>query len=216
MRNHSPIHGPRTRESLMRRCARVACLLAVFVLLPVTGFSCWASQAAAGAQEPPLPDAPQPLLPARIKVPPASACQTRRTAVAVVQAGVAGALASDPRNPALSPSLQQEACPPLAPLVDWYARFLNGPQVRRLTPTQKAWLATRDVIDPFNAITILGNSAIYVGANSHSAYGPGMIGFGKNVGVSYAQDVTGEFFGTFLIPALVHQDPHFYRCPMPA
>ena len=101
----------------------------------------------------------------------------------------------------------------MAPLIDWYARFLNGPQVMRLTPKQKAWLATRNVIDPSNAITILGNSAIYVGANSQSDYGPGMTGFGKNVGVSYRQDVTGEFFDTFLIPSLVHQDPHYHRLP---
>ncbi len=122
-------------------------------------------------------------------------------------------MATDPHQPALSPSLQQGNCPPLAPFIDWYARFLNGPQVRQMTPGQKAWLATRDVIDPFNGITILGNSAIYVGANSHSGYGPGMAGFGKNVGVSYTQDITGEFFGTFLIPSIVHQDPHYHRLP---
>jgi hypothetical protein len=137
----------------------------------------------------------------------------KRAAAAAVQAGVAGAMASNPSSPVLSASLQQEPCPPLAPLVDWYARFFNGPQVIRLTPKQKAWLATRNVIDPFNAITILANSAIYVGANAHSAYGPGMSGFGKNIGVSYSQDVTGEFFGTFLIPSIVHQDPHYHRLP---
>jgi hypothetical protein len=130
-----------------------------------------------------------------------------------VQAGAAGAMASNPNRPVLSASLQQESCPPLAPHLDWYARFQNGPQVERLTAEQKAWLATSNVIDPFNAITILGNSAIYVGANAHSAYGPGMKGFGKNVGVSYSQDVTSEFFGTFLIPSIVHQDPYYHRLP---
>ena len=40
-----------------------------------------------------------------------------------------------------------------------------------------------------------------------------MTGFGRNVGVSYSQDLTGEFFGTFLIPSLVHQDPHYHRLP---
>jgi hypothetical protein len=40
-----------------------------------------------------------------------------------------------------------------------------------------------------------------------------MAGFGRNVGVSYTQDMTGEFFGTFLIPSLVHQDPHYHRMP---
>jgi hypothetical protein len=99
------------------------------------------------------------------------------------------------------------------PLVNWYARFLDGAQVKPMTPKEKAWLAVRDVADPFNGITILGSSAIAVAANSHSAYGPGMTGWGKYVGVSYSQDITGEFFGTFLIPSIVHQDPHYHRMP---
>jgi hypothetical protein len=31
--------------------------------------------------------------------------------------------------------------------------------------------------------------------------------------VSFTQDLTGEFFGTFLIPSIVHQDPHYHRMP---
>jgi hypothetical protein len=99
------------------------------------------------------------------------------------------------------------------PLINWYARFLDGPQVKPMTPKEKAWLAVRNVADPFNAVTIAGSSAIAVAANSHSAYGPGMTGWGKYVGVSYSQDLTGEFFGTFLIPSIVHQDPHYHRMP---
>ena len=38
-----------------------------------------------------------------------------------------------------------------------------------------------------------------------------MPGFGRSVGVSLTEDMTGEFFGTFLIPSLAHQDPHYYR-----
>ena len=195
------------------RAAGYFALVFLPALLHLSAGRTWAGQVQPSLPEPSVPEAPQPLLPARIKVPASSPCQIKRTAAAVVQAGAAGAMASNPDNPVLSARLQQEPCPPLAPLIDWYARFLNGPQVMRLTPKQKAWLATRDVIDPFNAITILGNSAIYVGANSHSDYGPGMTGFGKNVGISYSQDVTGEFFDTFLIPSLVHQDPHYHRLP---
>lgn len=104
-------------------------------------------------------------------------------------------------------------CPVYVPFINWYARFLNGPQVKPLTPKEKAWLAIRNVGDPFNGITILGTSAISVGSDSHSPYGPGMPGFARNVGVSYAQDMTGEFFGTFLIPSIAHQDPHYHRAP---
>jgi hypothetical protein len=99
------------------------------------------------------------------------------------------------------------------PIVNWYARFLDGPQVRRMTPRQKAWLAVRDVADPFNTLTILASSAIAVGANAYSPYGPGFTGWGKSVGVSYTQDITAEFFGTFLIPSVMHQDPRYHRLP---
>jgi hypothetical protein len=78
---------------------------------------------------------------------------------------------------------------------------------------EKAWLAMRDVADPFNAFTILASSAITIGSDSHTPYGPGMAGFGRYVGVSYTQDMTGEFLGTFLIPSLTHQDPHYHRWP---
>lgn len=102
-------------------------------------------------------------------------------------------------------------CP--TPLINWYMRFENGPQVKPLTPKEKAWLATKNLIDPFNMITILGEAGISVAADSHSAYGPGIPGWGRNVGVSFTEDMTGEFFGTFLIPSIVHQDPHYHRMP---
>jgi len=124
-----------------------------------------------------------------------------------------GAKASDGGNPALFANLKQALCPPLEPLIDWYARFLSGPKVKPMTPKEKAWLAVRNVADPFNALTILGSSAIAVGSDADSPYGPGMTGFGHYVGVSYAQDMTGEFIGTFLIPSIVHQDPHYHRMP---
>ena len=103
--------------------------------------------------------------------------------------------------------------PPCKPAPNWFARFITGPQVKPLTPREKARLAVRNIVDPFNALTIVGEAAIAVAANPHSPYGPGMNGFGKDVGVSYTQDITGEFFSTFLIPSIVHQDPHYHRMP---
>ncbi len=42
-------------------------------------------------------------------------------------------------------------------------RFINGPEVKPLTPKEKARLAVKNLLDPFNAITILGTAAIAVG-----------------------------------------------------
>lgn len=99
------------------------------------------------------------------------------------------------------------------PLINFYERFINGPEIKPLTPKEKARLAARNVLDPFNAITIAGNSAIAIGSDSHSAYGPGIPGFWRYTGVSYTEDITSEFFGTFLIPSIFHQDPHYHRMP---
>ena len=99
------------------------------------------------------------------------------------------------------------------PLINFYQRFINGPEIKPLTPKEKARLAARNLLDPFNAVTIAGNAAIAIGSDSHSAYGPGIPGFWRYTGVSYTEDMTSEFFGTFLIPSIFHQDPHYHRMP---
>lgn len=85
-----------------------------------------------------------------------------------------------------------------------------GP-VRPLTPKQKGFLATRAVVDPFNLITIVGFSGIFVASNAHSAYGPGFTGWGRLIGYSLVEDVQGEFTGTFLLPTVFHEDPRYHR-----
>jgi hypothetical protein len=182
-------------------------ILSVAVLL-AAGTSAFAGQ----AETPPtLPEAPKPQ----------TAMQTATKVLAPCIPGhnsePAGQTADSAGKPAETAPQQagQPANPPCIPIpvINWFARFINGPEVKPMTPAEKARLALKNVVDPFNAITIVGISGISTAANPHSAYGPGFAGFGRNVGVSYAQDVTGEFFGTFLIPSIAHQDPHYHRMP---
>jgi hypothetical protein len=173
----------------------------------------WAGPAESPKPQPSLPEAPQPQIPVRAKAPVIEPCQIKRDGNAELDAGAAAAMAANPSNPVLDRRLKPAPCPPLEPFIDWYARFLTGPQVKPMKAKEKGWLAVRNVIDPFNALTILGLAGIAVGSNSHSPYGPGMPGFGRYVGVSYAEDMTGEFFGTFLISSFDHQDPHYHRMP---
>jgi hypothetical protein len=99
------------------------------------------------------------------------------------------------------------------PNIPTFSRFLNSATPPPLTARQKFILAARNVSDPSNLATIGGLSAITIAADSHTADGPGFRGFAKNAGVSLSQDMTGEFFGTFLIPSIAHQDPHYHRMP---
>jgi len=117
-----------------------------------------------------------------------------------------------PLTPHVDPEIVSLAPPPCTTCrFNWYQRFIKGPQQKPLTPREKAWLAARNFVDPFNLVAIAGEAGISVAANSHSPYGPGMPGYGRDVGVSITEDMTGEFFGTFLIPSLAHQDPRYYR-----
>ena len=190
----------------------------VLLALPASALLIAASSGNAQSPSPqaPLPDAPQAQISPRPKPLTPGPCQAGRSSGAAAQAAAVGATAGAADAAAgLSPQsvIELKPCPPLTPLINWYARFTTGPQVKPLTPKEKGWLAIRNVADPFNAITILGSSAIAVSSDADSPYGPGMRGFGKVVGVSYAQDMTGEFVGTFLICSLAHQDPHYHRMP---
>jgi len=91
--------------------------------------------------------------------------------------------------------------------------IVSSSRVKRLTVTDKGVLAYRDVIDPFNLITIAGTSAITVAAQSHSAYGPGFKGFGELTGYSLTEDIIGETLATFAIPSIAHEDPRYHRMP---
>ncbi len=161
-------------------------------------------------QSTPPPPAQQPA-----NTPPAQSTQPQSTQSGQPQPAQQPSLPDAPK-PAGSDESGKKDCkiiPCPTPIINWYLRFENGPQVKPMTPKEKAWLATKNLIDPFNLITILGTAGISVAADSHSPYGPGMPGFGRYVGVTFTEDMTGEFFNTFLIPSIMHQDPHYHRVP---
>jgi hypothetical protein len=94
-----------------------------------------------------------------------------------------------------------------------FIQYLKSPLAVPITWKDNLRSAFKNIIDPFNLLTIAGDSAIGVATNSHSPYGPGFTGISKYAGVSLTEDLTGEFFGTFLVPSLLHQDVHYHREP---
>src|ERR1700761_2225020 len=96
--------------------------------------------------------------------------------------------------------------------VNYFQRFVDS-GIHPLTPRQKGILAIRNTIDPYNFTTIAVFSAISVASDPGSDYGPGVPGFARNFGVAYCETAVGQFFGTFLIPSITHQDPHYHRMP---
>ena len=159
------------------------------------------AQALLGASNSVLPDAPSALLYAE-KTPQAASAKAR--------------LPPCPRIPATSSpdaaatDLSQSS---KLPCTDkrWLRIVVNSDQQQPLTVPQKGLIAVHDVIDPFNLLVTVGEAAIAIGANSDTAFGPGLKGFGRLTGYQLLQGAQGEFFGTFLIPSLIHQDPRYRR-----
>lgn len=100
-----------------------------------------------------------------------------------------------------------------APTGSPFGRYLKNPLVAPLTPRDKFILATRDIFDPFNLLTIAADAIYGVESDAHGIYGPGLRGISKYAGVNFTEDMTGEYIGTFLVCSLAHQDPHYHREP---
>lgn len=83
-----------------------------------------------------------------------------------------------------------------------------------LTPKGKFRLAVRNFSDPVNiGATALDSEISNVVNSPDSAFGNGWSGFGKRFGMSMADDGLNEFFSTFLVSSLAHQNPHYQRNP---
>lgn len=187
-------------------------LFSIFAIcLPPAG----AALASPGKSDPALPDAPQAQAAVEASRPAIDPCALKNLGASMASTAAVRGLELSAGKPMDTPPrvASTTLCVPHLPIINWYARFLNGPQVKPFTPLQKAHQAATNIIDPFNLLTIGGEAAIAVAANSHSAYGPGMPGYARYVGVSFSQDVTDEFFGAFLIPVVTHEDPHYHRMP---
>ena len=159
-----------------------------------------------------MPDAPVPQVPVTAALMNSRPCPAPKKTDA--SAAQKSASTTNVPEPDPQPTAQRaDTAPCKMTFAQRYDRFVDGPHDKPLTPKDKAWLAVRNVADPINNLTILATSAIAIGSDSHSDYGPGMAGWGKNVGVNFTQGLTGEFVGTFLICSIAHQDPHYHRMP---
>ena len=107
------------------------------------------------------------------------------------------------------------SCEPLpdVPEAEKLQRFANSSRKLTLKPEQKFKLAMKNTFDPFNLLSVGFFSAIDVGSDSHGPYGPGMAGWARDSGTSLTEDLNGQFWGTFVMASVGHQDPHYHRMP---
>jgi hypothetical protein len=80
-----------------------------------------------------------------------------------------------------------------------------------LTPRQKFVLFVRNASDPVQFLTVGLTAGISQAADSNRGYGQGAEGYGKRYGAAFANAASSEFFGSFLFPVMLRQDPRYIR-----
>jgi hypothetical protein len=155
---------------------------------------------------------------------------SRLTICVLLSAGLAGAQHIADRSPLNRcsdlPSSVSDPCLPEAPSAvnrpDRYTSVeATAPSTaRKLSPSERPYvpLSAKQKFSRFShslysPYTLFNGAydATWAQANGDNyAYGGGMQGWGKRLGAAYATTASHQFFGTFLFPTLLRQDPRYF------
>lgn len=91
---------------------------------------------------------------------------------------------------------------------NYYVTYVQHPV--SLTPKQKFELAWKSSIDPITIGLAAGIAGLQQESNSFPGYGGGAQGYGKRLGATYADIVSGTFIGSAILPSLLKQDPRYF------
>lgn len=80
-----------------------------------------------------------------------------------------------------------------------------------LTVRGKFDLAFKDTIDPFTFVLAGFYAGIAQWDDQYKQYGEGGSGYGKRFGAAYADQAIGNYFTEAIVPAVLHQDPRYFR-----
>jgi hypothetical protein len=87
----------------------------------------------------------------------------------------------------------------------------NIPNAAPLSPGQKFQLTFRVALDPFQFVAAALDAGYSQWRNDFPGYGRGGEGYAKRFGAAYADQFSGAFWGNFVFPSLLHEDPRYFR-----
>jgi len=76
---------------------------------------------------------------------------------------------------------------------------------------EKFELFARNTVNPFQFVATAAAAGIAQADDRFHTWGQGADGYGKRYGASYADLASSNFFSTFFFPAILHQDPRYFR-----
>lgn len=85
-----------------------------------------------------------------------------------------------------------------------------------LTSGEKFELFLTTSMSPPQILASAAAAGISEARGTFSGYGQGGEGFGKRFGASMASNASSHFFGTFLLPSMLHEDPRYFVSGSPS
>jgi len=105
----------------------------------------------------------------------------------------------------------QESHQRLLGVIPQFAIVNDPSKARPLTVREKWRLYYRQTLDPYHFVDTGIAAGISQARDTFPEYGQGMEGYGKRYGARFADGSLGGFFGRFLLPSLLHDDPRYFR-----
>ncbi len=84
-------------------------------------------------------------------------------------------------------------------------------QNQHLSKHEKFKVFLRYTYSPYTFAGAGFNAGLAQATGGWHSYGGGMEGYGKRYGAALADTESGAFFGAFLYPVLLHEDPRYFR-----
>ena len=83
--------------------------------------------------------------------------------------------------------------------------------VTPLSPRQKFEIFTRHTFSPFTFVSAAFDAGMSQASGQNRGFGGGVEGYGERYGATLADSESAVFFGKFLLPVLLRQDPRYFR-----
>jgi len=89
--------------------------------------------------------------------------------------------------------------------------YKAGARLCSLDAREKFQLFVEDNFEPISFVAAGFDAGIAQAGDDDPTFGQGAAGYGKRYGVALTDNISDGFFRTFLFPALLHEDPRYYR-----
>jgi hypothetical protein len=123
---------------------------------------------------------------------------------------IAGAQSSSPEPPAtnIAPPVESKRLLGIIP------NYRSSPSLQNYHPlsaAEKFKIASEDAFDRGTVILAVIFGAEGQATNANRSFGQGAAGFGRYFGAAYGDLVIGDYMTEGVFPALLHQDPRYFR-----